>query len=210
VQAIADAWDQTQVEQAEAMVDDIIETFWPTGGVRKLTLGLLANSKEGHLRKSSPSTVPVRATGGRNLVESTSFDAAFGKWLSNGYEQEYEFKFERDYLGPEELRGPFKVSVKGGVIAEVEYAREQNEEIVLDEIDVSQVPTIEGLFDFIVESIDKGDQVEVFYDGSLGYPSIIKVTTVDDDDDADILTDDIEFITIYVTDVSIVGAEDEA
>lgn len=205
----ADLWNQTMVDQAEVMIDEIMETHWPTDS-RTLSLGAPTNPKGGHLRKLHPhSVMPVRTIASRNLINTAAFDDALNKWtISSGPAMHYKFTFARDFFGPDDLKGPFVVTVVNGVVAHVDYAREDWQEDVVDEIDLSQIPTIEGLFDFIADSMDKPDDiVHVAFEETAGYPE--KIFVEYDGEDEDESVDDIEFMTIDVSGVTIIGAEDE-
>lgn len=200
----ADAWNQTMIDQAEAVIDNIIETHWPAGS-RKLFLRAPTNLMIGQDHKSPPA---MPAWSSRSLTETADFDHGRNKWMSRGPAMHYKFTFEREFMGPEDLKGPFEVTVVDGVVTQVEYAREEWQEIVVSEIDLSQIPTIEGLFDFISDSMEKPDDlVHVMYDAATGYPKQIHVEY--DGEDEDESEDDIEFMTIYVSVVTIIGAEAE-
>jgi hypothetical protein len=193
-------WNQTMVDQAESVVDDILQMFWPSIFDRKLQSG------GSYLRKPSALATPISRIGNRILEVSSTLSENRAKWTSEGA-LDYTFTFERDCLCEEEFLGPFKVTVRDNSIVKAEYTGVGSEEKDSELISLSDMTTITGLFDYIGNAPPE-DTVNVRYDSKTGYPIEIDVMRNDDDDDNTDELDDIDWMTIYVSSV-VFGVEDE-
>jgi len=92
-------------------------------------------------------------------------------------QQNYNFIFELDpfaAIRPESERGPFRVTVKKGLVSKVVYAATGDS---VDEQNYHNVPTIEGLFDLIAKQLNEDiEGIVVDYDESYGFPKKIIIS----------------------------------
>ncbi len=100
-------------------------------------------------------------------------------WAERG-PQSYRYQLTVDCYCPEEVRGPFRVTVHSGEVAGVVRTSSPADAVaIVDFLD----PTIEGLYALIEANAD-ADFIDVTYDGQLGYPvSIILDPSADNFDD---------------------------
>ncbi|MDF1595440.1 MAG: DUF6174 domain-containing protein [Acidimicrobiia bacterium] len=100
-------------------------------------------------------------------------------WSERGPES-YRYQLTVDCYCPEEVRGPFQITVHSGEVAGVIRTSSPAGSVAIVEF---LDPTIEGLFALIEANAD-GDVIDVAYDGQLGYPvSIILDPSADNFDD---------------------------
>ncbi len=207
------SWNQTMAVQAQSHVDAIIDMFWPSSGRR---LGMQASSKQNYLRISSPPHIhPFNPVISRNLQVDDEFEININKWMSYGPAAKYTFTFERECLCTDGEHGPFKVTVQNGIVTDAKYALDELEASIYTEVDLNDMPTIEGLFNFTAESMKEPKNiVRVKYNNETGYP--IEISVIRDDDyeeeerfENDMDEGDIDWIIIYVSYVTF-GMKDEA
>jgi Family of unknown function (DUF6174) len=104
------------------------------------------------------------------------------RWASADI-QSYHFEYNRVCFCLPEARGPAVVTVRNGVVTDVELVQTNS---VTGEPILAAFPTIDDLFDLIQRAIEEGwDVLEVEYDEALGYPTSLTVdpstTTADDE-----------------------------
>ena len=118
----------------------------------------------------------LAACGGGILERS---DEGRQTWIERG-PQSYRYQLTLDCFCPEEVRGPFRITVDSGAVAGVVRTSSPADAVaIVDFLD----PTIEGLFALIEANAD-ADIIDFTYDGQLGYPvSIILDPSADNFDD---------------------------
>jgi hypothetical protein len=93
-----------------------------------------------------------------------ALDAARARWEAAGLDG-YRFTFGNSCFCPEDVRGPFTLTVRDGAIEEVLYGGSPVP------ADPQRHLTVEALFDHLEAAFDRGaDLVRVTYDAELGYP----------------------------------------
>ena len=90
------------------------------------------------------------------------------KWESRNI-KDYKYTFRRDCECTQDYRGPFIISVRNDAIDEVRFTDSGE---VVDKLKYKRYPTVEGLFRYIQEAIEKkAAKIQVEYDSELGYPT---------------------------------------
>jgi hypothetical protein len=93
-----------------------------------------------------------------------ALDAARARWDVAGLD-DYRFTFGNSCFCPEDVRGPFAITVRDGAVAEVLF---QGAAVAADP---ERHLTVDALFDRLEAAFDRGaDLVQVTYDADLGYP----------------------------------------
>jgi hypothetical protein len=94
-----------------------------------------------------------------------ALDAARARWEAAGL-ADYRFTFGNSCFCPEDVRGPFTITVRDGAVQEVRF---QGRAVAADP---DRHPTVDGLFDRLAAAFDRGaDTVRITYDDALGYPA---------------------------------------
>jgi hypothetical protein len=90
--------------------------------------------------------------------------AARARWEAAGPDA-YQFVFTNGCFCPEDVRGPFTLTVRDGAVAEVRY---QGRPVP---VDTERHLSVEAVFDRLEAAFDRdADAVRVTYDAALGYP----------------------------------------
>ena len=94
------------------------------------------------------------------------------KWESKNI-RDYQYTFNWGCFCPPEHNKPVIISVRNGVLASVKYA---DNSAPVDKSNYSRYRTIEGLFEFIQDAINKkAYKMEISYDDKLGYPTFASI-----------------------------------
>ena len=95
----------------------------------------------------------------------TALDAARVRWEAAGL-GDYRVTFSNSCFCPEDVRGPFTVTVRDGAVAEALF---QGRAVA---VDPQRHLTVEAVFDRIEAAFDRdADVIRVTYDADLGYPT---------------------------------------
>ena len=112
-------------------------------------------------------TPPSGLPGGVSAPDSTreALDAARARWNDAALD-DYRFVFSNSCFCPEDVRGPFTITVRDGAVQEVLF----DGRVVPP--DPRRHPTVDDVFDRLEAAFDRdADAVQVTYDGALGYPT---------------------------------------
>lgn len=94
-----------------------------------------------------------------------ALDAARARWHGAGLD-DYRFVYGVSCFCPEDVRGPFTITVRDGAVAEVLYQGR-----ALDPADPRH-PTLDALFETLAEAFDRdAASVRARYDDGLGFPA---------------------------------------
>lgn len=95
-------------------------------------------------------------------------DEARARWAESDV-ADYDLTIARLCFCPEDVRGPARVRVRNHTVVDRTYAGSGEP---VDPQWVSYFPTVEGLFEFIEDAIDRdAHRLEVEYDPERGYPT---------------------------------------
>src|SRR5690606_31602678 len=90
---------------------------------------------------------------------------ARARWQAAGLDG-YRFVYEASCFCPEEVRGPFTITVRAGVVQEVRF---QGQVVVPD---AQRHPTVAALFATLADALGQDpDAARIRYDDALGYPT---------------------------------------
>jgi len=90
------------------------------------------------------------------------------KWTMKNL-KDYQYTFSWSCFCPPEHNKPVTISVRNGALESIKYADGSG---VVDKTKYPNYRTIEGLFDFLQDAIDrKAYRIDVSYDAKLGYPT---------------------------------------
>jgi hypothetical protein len=132
--------------------------------VLTLFAGLLAAAVVSGCATARPPDVGDDPLAGADSTRE-ALDAARARWQAAGLD-DYRFTYSNSCFCPEDVRGPFTITVRDGVVREVLF---QGGPVAAD---AQRHPTVEALFDRLAEAFDRGaDAVRVAYDEALGYPA---------------------------------------
>ena len=94
------------------------------------------------------------------------------KWVAKNM-KDYQYTFNWACFCPPEHNKPVVVTVRNGVVSAVKYADGSG---AVDKAKYSIYKTIEGLFEFLQEAINrKAYRIKVSYDATLGYPTLASI-----------------------------------
>ena len=94
------------------------------------------------------------------------------RWASKGT-RDYQYTFNWGCFCPPEHNKSVIISVRNGVLASIKYADGSGP---VDKTKYARYRTIEGLFEFIQDAINKkAYKIEVSYDANLGYPTFASI-----------------------------------
>lgn len=99
--------------------------------------------------------------------EPAALASARARWAAAGSDS-YTLTLERSCFCPEEYRGPFAVTVRGGAVASVTL-RDQA-------LPADRALSVDGLFDLIADAYARdAARVDVTYDPATGHPTQIYI-----------------------------------
>jgi hypothetical protein len=107
-------------------------------------------------------------------AERARLAQARSRWRAAGI-TDYRYELRRVCFCPQELVGPFAITVRGGALSSVVYVPTGAAVVPAPE----RHPTVEGLFGQVEAALDRNpSRIAIDYDSALGYPTRIDVDYV--------------------------------
>ena len=172
-------WNATLASNAVSAVNAIITKYWGARRMRGRNSLVRGTSRE--LGLFEPTQV---------VENKANMDGAWGLW-KNKSKHSYKFEFEYEWYAPDYACGPYLVEVENGIVVS---AIEKESGNPVDEAYV-EVPSIDGLFNLVKDSLTTAKYTNVNYNSQSGVPEAVFLKKSDDDDESD------EDMVIYVRNV---------